>query len=140
MFLNVGILSESKLKDHVSIQEFVEALEDLHHRIRSKILALIGLSGRIKGLPIVYVTNNNYDLELLSAKLNEFIDPLKKLFQYEKVKDFTINFEEYSIYFEPITDNVGFFGIISNGNNIFEIKHLLSKKKEMLKEMLHTES
>ena len=139
MFSNVGIISESKLKDHVSIQEFVEDLEDLHHRIRSKILALIGLSGRIKGLPIVYVTNNNYDLELLSARLNEFIDPLKKLFQYEKVKDFTINFEEDSIYFEPITDNVGFFGNISNGNNIFEIKHLLSKKKEMLKEMLHAE-
>ena len=136
----MGILSESKLKDHVSIQEFVEALEDLHHRIRSKILALIGLAGRIKGLPIVYVTTNNYDLKLFSAKLNEFIDPLKKLFQYEKVKDFTINFEEYSIYFEPITDNVGFFGIISNGNNIFEIKHLLSKKKEMLKELLHAES
>ena len=104
-------------------------------------LALVGLAGRIKGLPIVYVTHNGYDhdLKLFSAKLNEFIEPLNKLLNYRKVDDLTINSDGETLYFEPIFEKFGFFANLGNSNNIFEIKHLLSKNKKNLRELLHAE-
>jgi hypothetical protein len=120
----MGILSK-KLKEHKSIQEFEEELNSLQHRIKSKMLALVGIGGRLKGLPIIYVANDDHDLKMFSAQLNEFFEPLKRLLSIRKVKDFTINTAEETLYFEPITDKVGFFADLGNGNNIFEIKHLI---------------
>jgi hypothetical protein len=138
----VGILSESKLKQHESLQEFESELNKLQRKIRSKMLALVGLAGRYKGLTIVYVTHDGYDhdLKLFSAQLNEFIEPLNKLLSYRKVDDLMINSEGETLFFEPIIESVGFFANLGNSNNIFEIKHLLSKNKERLRELLHAEN
>ena len=135
------ILSKSKSEHQESLQEFESELGKLQHKIKSKMLALVGLKGRLKGLPIVYVIKNGYDndLKLFAAQLNEFIEPLNKLLSYRKVEDFTINTEDVTLFFEPITENVGFFADLSSNNNIFEIKHLLSKNKEKLRELLHAE-
>ena len=137
----MGILSKSK-SHNGSLQEFKNELIKLQHKIKSKMLALVGLGGRLRGLPIVYVIENGYDHDLksFSAQLNEFIEPLNKLLSYREVKDFTINTKEETLFFEPIIENVGFFANLSNGNNIFEIKHLLSKNREKLRELLHADS
>ena len=139
----MGILSKSRSSEHQeSLQEFENELKKLQHKIKSKLLALVGLKGRLKGLPIVYVIENGYanDLKSFSAQLNEFIEPLNKLLSYRKVEDFTINTEDETLFFEPIIENVGFFADLANTNNIFEIKHMLSKNKEKLRELLHAES
>ena len=138
----MGILSKSKSEHQESLQEFESKLGKLQHKIKSRMLALVGLKGRLKGLPIVYVIKNGYDndLKLFAAQLNEFIEPLNKLLSYRKVEDFTINTEDETLFFEPITENVGFFADLANSNNIFEVKHLLSKNKEKLRELLHADS
>jgi hypothetical protein len=78
--------------------------------------------------------------QIKKKQLNEFIEPLNKLLSYKKVSDFTINTDEDTLYFEPIINNIGFFASIGNGNDILEIKHLLAKNKEKLRELLHAES
>ena len=137
----LNILSKNLIHQD-SLQEFKNELIKLQHKIKAKMLALVGLSGRIKGLPIVYATTNGYDhdLRLFSAQLNEFIEPLNKLLSYKEVKDFMINTKEETLYFKPIIENVGFFANLANDNNIFEIKHLLSKNRDKLRELLHAES
>ena len=69
----IGILS--KLKDAFSsksidsLKEIEIELSKLQKKINAEMIALIGIGGRIKGLPLIYVTNDEDQLKKISARL-----------------------------------------------------------------------
>ena len=137
----IGILS--KLKDAFSsksidsLKEIETELSKLQKKINADMIALIGIGGRIKGLPLIYVANDEDQLKKISARLYEILNPLNNLSSEHPFRDFTINYDDSIIFFKPVFSSVGFCANIKDKNDIVGIKQWIYKYEQILKELFH---
>jgi len=125
-------LFEKKTIEFESLKEVEKELAILKKNTNSMIIALIGIGGRLKGLPLVYDANDENILKLYAAKINELINPIKTLANDKILDDFIINFKDSIILCKIITNNIGFLGFTRFSNDIELIQQWLFKNKKML--------
>jgi hypothetical protein len=135
----------SKLKDFFSgksiesLQEFEIELKKLQKKVNSEIIALIGTQGRLKGLPLVYTSIEEVNLRKYAALLTELVDPINQLSNEEKVKDFIIHYEESILFFKPIMNNISFFAIFPDKDNLPALEQWINTNSLNLRRLFHDE-
>lgn len=140
----IGILS--KLKDVFSsksidsLKEIEKELSKLKKKINAEMIALIGIGGRIKGLPLIYAANDEDQMKKVSARLIELLNPLHNLSSEHPFRDFIVNYDDSIIFFKPIFSNVGFSANITNKNDIVGLKQWIYKNEQILKDLFHESS
>jgi hypothetical protein len=123
-----------------SFKQFEEELSKLKDKNRYEIISLIGIGGRVKGLPLIYATDDDTSLKVYSAKLNELFNMIQNLSDEKIFRDFTVNYDDSILFFKPIMSNIGFFAIINNKNDIMIIKQFIYNNEKLLRELFHEES
>ncbi len=135
----------SKLKDFFSgksiesLQEFEIELKKLQKKVNSEIIALIGTQGRLKGLPLVYASTEEVNLRKYAALLTELVDPLNQLSNEKKVKDFIVHYEESILFFKPIMNNISFFAIFPEKDNLPALEQWINTNSLNLRRLFHDE-
>ena len=135
----------SKLKDFFSgksiesLQEFEIELKKLQKKVNSEIIALIGTQGRLKGLPLVYTSIEEVNLRKYAALLTELVDPINQLSNEKKVKDFVIHYEESILFFKPIMNNISFFVIFPDKDNLPALEKWINTNSLNLRRLFHDE-
>jgi hypothetical protein len=136
----------SRLKDFFSgksiesLQEFEVELKKLQKKVNSEIIALIGTQGRLKGLPLVYTSIEEGSLRKHSAILTELVDPINQLSNEKKMKDFIIHYEESMLFFKPIMNNISFFAIFPDKDNLPTLEQWINTNSLNLRKLFHDET
>lgn len=118
-----------------SIKEFETELHKLQKKSNSEILALIGTGGKLKGLPIVYVSNEDSVLKRYTARIAELINPLNTLSAEKTVKDVMIRFEDSILVYVPILKGISFFGIVPRKNDFITLRNWVTSNSPLIKEL-----
>jgi hypothetical protein len=132
----MGILT--KLKEAVSgkpaesLKEFELELYRIKQKCKSKIVALMGIGGRLKGLPLIYTSDDDNIRNVTSAKLYEILSSVIDITGDKKVNDFILNCEGEVLIFKPLMENIGLFAIIPDEGEIPHIREWIDKKIPML--------
>jgi len=106
-----------KIKD-IFAKSSLESLQDLEKKIQvlhgkaifSEVVALIGIGGRLKGLPLVYSVKEEKEFKALVARLSELINPLNDLESTNELIEFLIIYKGLYVIFISIKENIGFLG------------------------------
>lgn len=135
----MGILSKlfSKKEAEESFKQIETELEQLKKKTGAEMIALIGTGGRLKGLPLIYVSDEEQELKKLSARLTELTMHVENVSEKRSLLDFTIAYYDSALFFKPILTNISLFAVLADKNNITLIKQWVYKKEEVLKELLH---
>ena len=133
----MGILSKLRGKSIESLKEIETELAKLQKKINAEMIALIGIGGRIKGLPLIYAANDEDLMKKLTARLYEILNPLQNLSSEHPFRDIIINYDDSMVFFKPVFSNVGFLANIKNKNDIVGLKQWIYKHEQVLKELFH---
>jgi hypothetical protein len=135
----------SRLKDFFSgksiesLQEFEIELKKLQKKVNSEIIALIGTQGRLKGLPLVYTSTEEGNLRKYTAIVTELVDPINQLSNEKKLKDFIIHYEDSILFFKPIMNNISFFVIFPEKDNLPILEQWINTNSLNLRKLFHDE-
>ncbi len=136
----MGILTKIFGKKSIeSLKEIEEDLNKLKKKTGSEIIAIIGTGGRLKGLPLIYTTNDETDLKRFSARLSELITPLANLSKERIFRDIIINYDDSILFFKQFLKNTSYFAVFDNKDNVLALKQWIYKNEQLLKELLHEE-
>ena len=134
----------SRLKDLFSkksidsLKEVEQELNKLQKKSNSEIIALLGIHGRLKGLPLIYISKNETDLRRISAQLTELLKPLKNIYSQREIQDIIIRYMDSILYYRPLMKNVSFFAIVPHKNNLIALQQWINSKREILEELFHS--
>lgn len=107
-----------KIKDMFAKTTF-ESLQDLEKEIKllhgkaifSDIVSLIGVGGRLKGLPLIYSVKEESEFKMIVARISELIKPLNNLKNDKELMEINLVYKGLYLIFMSINDNVGFLGV-----------------------------
>ncbi len=136
----MGILTRifgEKKEEEESIQAIEKDLLKLKERVKAEMIAIFGVGGRLKGLPLVYAADDEPALKQFSARLYELIGPIKFLSEQRTLRDFVINYHDSILFYKQILTNIGFFAILLDKEDILTVKQWVYKKESTLKDLLH---
>ena len=124
-------------KEEKGIQEIEFEMQKLKKKVDAEMIAIFGIGGRLKGLPLIYTSNDESNMKHISARLYEIIEPLNKLTTERILRDLIINYDDSTLFFKQIMKNIGYFAIFHEKSNLLTLKQWIYKKEEFLKELLH---
>ncbi len=124
-------------KEEQGIQEIEVEMEKLKKKTNAEMIAIFGIGGRLKGLPLIYVSDNENDVKRLSARLYEVIDPITKITDEKTIRDFIVNYNDSILFFKQIMKNIGYFAMFGNQNDLLMLKQWIYRKEQVLKNLLH---
>jgi hypothetical protein len=134
----MGVLSRIfGKKEEKSIQEIESDLGKLKKKTGAEMIAIFGVGGRLKGLPLIYAAENDVSLKQFSARLYEILSPLKNLAPERTLRDIVINYDDSMLFFKQIMKNIGYFALYQDQNSLLSLKQWIYKKEQILKELLH---
>ncbi|MBD3227824.1 MAG: hypothetical protein GF329_06515 [Candidatus Lokiarchaeota archaeon] len=122
-----------------TFQGLEEDLKKLFRKCNLRLVALVGTTSKIKGLPLIYAAENEDEIRVFSAKLINLIEPIKDLSDGKKIKNARITYEDQIIYTEPILENISFLAIYKQKNDIYNIKQWINNNKSNLKLLVNKE-
>ncbi len=126
----------SKLLKHVKIetlQEFEGELKRLRFITSSQIIALIGIGGRFKGLPLIYVADDELQLKSYSARIVEILNKLTIFSNAEKhPKELVVYYEGSVVFLKKITDDMGFLGLTRFESDAELMREWIAKRQKSL--------
>lgn len=134
----MGIISklkeifEKKQIEFESLKELEKELATLRKNTNSMIVAVIGIGGRLKGLPLIYDADDENNLKIYAAKINELILPINNLDHDKVLNDFIINYKDSIFLCKVITENIGFLGFTRFSNDMELIQQWLLKNMKIL--------
>ncbi|MFX0070136.1 MAG: hypothetical protein ACFFAO_03510 [Candidatus Hermodarchaeota archaeon] len=121
-----------------SLKNLEDELIKLQNRIKSEFIAIIGTGGRLKGLPLIYTTDDENILKSFSARIIEILKTIENLSTERNFRDLTINFEDTSILFlKPIMKDISFLAIFFDKDDIMVLKQFIYNNERILKELFH---
>ena len=95
-----------------SIQDLEKEIQMLHGKaIFSDSVALIGIGGRLKGLPLIYSAKQEKEFKILVARISELISPVKNLEIQKELVEIDFVYKGLYIIFVSIKENIGFIGV-----------------------------
>ncbi|MFX0030416.1 MAG: hypothetical protein ACFE8B_14485 [Candidatus Hermodarchaeota archaeon] len=124
-------------KEEKGIQEVELEMQKLKKKVDAEMIAIFGIGGRLKGLPLIYASDDDSNMKQISARLYEIIEPLNKLAKERILRDLIINYDDSTLFFKQIMKNIGYFAIFHEKSNLLTLKQWIYKKEEFLKELLH---
>lgn len=134
----MGFLSKifGKKEEH-DIQVIESEMIKLKKKINAEMIVIFGIGGRLKGLPLIYASDDDNEVKQFSARLYEVIVPLDRVSVDRNVRDILINYNDSILFFKQIMENIGYFAIFGNKNDLLGVKQWIYKKEEVLKNLLH---
>ncbi|MFX1384474.1 MAG: hypothetical protein ACFFBP_18775 [Promethearchaeota archaeon] len=126
---------EKKQIEFDSLKELETELVILKKKTNSKIIAIIGSGGRLKGLPLIYDADDENLLKIYTAKINELLIPIRNLADDKELTDFIINYKDSIILFKNIIENIGFLAFTRFSNDIALTQQWLFKNEIFLKKI-----
>lgn len=124
-------------KEQKGIQEIELEMQKLKKKVDAEMIGIFGIGGRLKGLPLIYTSDDESNMKQISARLYEIIEPLNKLAPERTLRDLIINYDNSTLYFKQIMKNIGYFAIFHDKSNLLTLKQWIYKKEDFLKELLH---
>ncbi|NHI91100.1 MAG: hypothetical protein EAX96_01270 [Candidatus Lokiarchaeota archaeon] len=91
-----------------SLSELKAGLKKLFDKNRLKMLCLFSISGSTKGLPLVAISNEEFNEKIFVANLTEAINKINELDlkMNKKFNDIIINYNQDLLVCYPITDKI----------------------------------
>ncbi len=118
------------------IQELETEVEKLKFKINAKIIAFLGVGGKVTGLNLISCADNDIDIKLFAGMVADFYQKIIK-FENEILNEnlFELYFNGYekALFLSPITDSVVFTGLLSNKKDLSYISNWIEHKKSRLK-------
>jgi len=135
----MGILSRifGGKKSEETIQAIEEEMIKLKNKTNAEMIAIFGVGGRLKGLPLIYVADDEPALKKFAARLFELIGPINFLSDERILRDFVINYADSILFYKQILTNIGYFAIFQDKDATLTLKQWAYKKESVLKELLH---
>ena len=135
----MGILSKlfGKKEAEESFKQLEEDMIKLAKKTDAEMIGIIGTGGRLKGLPLVYVTEDEKALKKFSARLIEIINPVNNLSDDDMVLDVIITYPGSVLYFKQIMTNISYFSILKERSEILTQKQWVYKNEELMKDLFH---
>ena len=135
----MGILSRifGGKKSEETIQAIEEEMIKLKNKTNAEMIAIFGVGGRLKGLPLIYVADDEGALKKFAARLFELLSPINFLSDERTLRDFIINYADSILFYKQILTNIGYFAIFPYKNDTLTLKQWIYKKESVLKELLH---
>ena len=124
-------------KEQESIQEIEADIVKLKKKTKAEMISIFGIGGRLKGLPLIYASDNENDLKQFAARLYEIIEPLNKVANNRILRDITINYNDSVLFFSQFMKNIGYFALFHNKIDLLNFEQWIHKKEQILKELLH---
>ncbi len=124
-------------KSKETIQEIELDLLKLKKKTNAEMIAIFGISGRLKGLPLIYASDDDTDLKKFTARLYELLAPIAFLSDNKTFRDFVINYEDSILFYKEILTNIGYFAIIRDKDGVLPLKQWVNKNETVLKDLLH---
>ncbi len=136
--INMGFLSKIfGQKEEQGIKEIEGDMEKLKKKTSAEMIVIFGIGGRLKGLPLIYSSDDENDVKRLSARLHEVIDPITKISDDRTIRDFIVNYNDSILFFKQVMTNIGYFAMFGNKNDLLALKQWIYSKEKVLKNLLH---
>ncbi|HEY0090037.1 MAG TPA: hypothetical protein VGB37_14420 [Candidatus Lokiarchaeia archaeon] len=119
-----------------SLKDFELELYRIKQKTNSKLIALIGTGGRLKGLPLIYTFDDDKILNKIAAKLCEVKSFALDISDEKKLNEIILNYENNILIFNPFMKDIGFFAIIQSDTDIISIRTWMEKKLPTIKALI----
>ncbi|MFX1396337.1 MAG: hypothetical protein ACFFAS_04755 [Promethearchaeota archaeon] len=119
-----------------SLTEFEGELQKLRFITSSQIIAIVGIGSRFKGLPLIYVTDNENQLKVYSARIVQVLEHLTYFRSEKPVKELIVYYDDYAVIFRRLSEDVGFLGLTRFESDAEVMRQWILKKESMLKKIL----
>ena len=122
----------NKIKDYFvkapieSLKELEKELTELQSKFKSGFVTIIGFSGRMKGLPLIYQTEEEKTIKKITANLVNSLESMRDILSHQSIEHFNIHWTENIIYFRKITKNIGILALLEYGKDINRLKEWVS--------------
>jgi hypothetical protein len=110
-----------------SIKELESELIELQEKFKSGFVSIIGFSGRMKGLPLVYQADNKKRIQKITAKLVNSLESMKDILSRQRVENVNLHYTENILYFRRITNEIGILGLVEYGKDINRLRNWVSE-------------
>ena len=100
-------------------------------------IVILGTSGRLKGLPIIYVTDDEKELKKISARIIEILKPIDNISEDKILQDIVISYDDSILFFKQILDHIAYVSVFYGKNQLLPIKQWIYDKEQSLKELFH---
>lgn len=130
------IFAKSSLE---SIQDLEKEIKLLHGRAMfSDIVAIIGIGGRLKGLPLIYSAKQEVEFKILVARISELINPIKSLEIQNELLEINLAYRGLYITYVSIKENIGFLGVSPMMDEIIIFRDWIKKNSKILSTLFST--
>ncbi|MBN1802986.1 MAG: hypothetical protein JW891_15865 [Candidatus Lokiarchaeota archaeon] len=120
-----------------TLKEFEGELKKLHFLTSSQIIAIIGIGGRFKGLPLIYVAEDEYQLKSYSARIVEILNKLTIFSNTERYpKELVVYYDDSVVFLRKITEDIGFLGLTKFESDAELIREWVSKRQRSLHDFI----
>ncbi|MHA1150358.1 MAG: hypothetical protein ACTSR8_19190 [Promethearchaeota archaeon] len=135
----MGVLSKlfGKKETEEGFKQIESELSKLAKKTDSEMIGIFGTGGRLKGLPLIYIAEDENQLKRISAQLNEIINPINLIEEDQMVLDVVISYPNYLLYFKEIMKNISYFALLKDRNEILTHKQWVYKNIELMKDLFH---
>jgi predicted regulator of Ras-like GTPase activity (Roadblock/LC7/MglB family) len=119
-------------KDIETAVEFEKELEELVTDYGLSHVSIIGIGGRLKGLPLIYSSENEKMIKNLAAKIPELIKPIQTLHSAQELERTVIKYKETYLILIKLTENIAFIGISDKKTPIEDSVLWIESKKDVI--------
>ena len=122
-----------------SIQDYEEEIKKLHGKaLFSDIVAIIGIGGRLKGLPLIYSVKIEEDFKIIVARISELNNLVKTIKEKKELEEIILNFRGLYIIVIPITENIAFLGVSPMIDDMKIFRDWIKKNLKNLSDLFKT--
>jgi ArsR family metal-binding transcriptional regulator len=122
-------------KDIETAVEFEKELEELVTDYGLTHVAIIGIGGRLKGLPLIYSSENENVIKNLAAKMPELIKPIQTLQPSQEFERTVIKYKEKYLILIKLNENIGFIGMSDRKTPIEDSVKWIESKKDIINKL-----
>lgn len=137
----MGILSKLFGKKSIdSLKEFEVEIAKLKEKSDCEFVAITGIGGRLKGLPLVYQADDEKTLKRYSARLIEVLNSIKTVTEEKPLDRFVIYYGGNALVFHPLTNDVAFTAITKNMSDLPIMLQWYNKNAPVLIDLFNEKS
>jgi len=134
-----------KIKD-LFAKSSLESIQDLEKEIKllrgkaifSEIAAIIGIGGRLKGLPLIYSAKQESEFKILVARISELIIPIENLVKQNELLEIDLTYKGLYIVYVSIKENIAFLGVSPMMDELILFRDWIKKNLKNLSNLFKT--
>ncbi|TXT63416.1 MAG: hypothetical protein BAJALOKI1v1_730014 [Promethearchaeota archaeon] len=133
----------NKLKEYFgqtpieSLKELEKELMELQNKFKSGFVSIIGYSGRMKGLPLIYQSDEEKRIKRITANLVNSLESMKEILSHQTIENVNIHWTENILYFRKITKEIGIISLLQYGKDINKLKDWVGENLSKIEPLFH---